>query len=103
MNYKLKIRCQHDFEPFARKILFAQHGDICRDQPYIQTVLYRLNAFFQCGDRQIFNLPPRHLKTSLCTIGGAAWQLGRKPIVENHYCHITAKIARLISFTNAVE
>jgi len=31
MNRKLKIRCQHDIEPFARKMLFAQHGDVYRD------------------------------------------------------------------------
>jgi len=79
MNRKLRIRCQHEFEPFARKMLFAQHGDVYRDQLYIQTVLYHLNDFFQFGDRQIFNLPPRHLKTSLCTICGAVWQLGKNP------------------------
>ena len=79
MNRKLRIRCQHDVELFGRKMLFKQHGDVYRDQTYMQTVLYHLSEFFQCGDRQIFNLPPRHLKTSLCTIVGATWQLGKNP------------------------
>jgi hypothetical protein len=79
MNRKLKIRCQHDFEPFARKMLFEQHGDVYRDHLYVQTVVYHLNEFLQCGDHLIVNLPPRSLKTSLCTTCVPAWELGKNP------------------------
>jgi predicted phage terminase large subunit-like protein len=51
--------------------------------PYIELVCAMLTDFERSeGARLVFNMPPRSLKTDLCTKVFAAWFLGRNPSLE---------------------
>jgi phage terminase large subunit-like protein len=69
-----------DLKAFSRKILLQLHGDRFEDEPYIGCVCDRLMQLERGALRRlIVNLPPRHLKTMLCSRIFTAWMLGRNP------------------------
>src|SRR4051794_18737947 len=79
MKQATRALCTQKFEFFARKILSPTLGDFYCDSPYTQTVLFYLEKFLTSGNHLMVAMPPRHLKTTLCTVCTAAWELGRNP------------------------
>lgn len=77
----LESALRTDFRSFFRKAFAELHsGDMPENARYIDVICDFLESF-DSGEfrRGIINLPPRHLKTVLCTVCLSAWILGRKP------------------------
>src|SRR5215203_1329561 len=79
MKQEIRALCRQKFEVFARRILPSLGDFYNDDSPYTRTVLFHLENFLGSNNNLIINMPPRHLKTTLCTVCVAAWQLGKNP------------------------
>jgi len=101
MFTNLKTALRKDFLVFARKAIVELDGTEVSDDRYVDYLAAKLMEFAD-GDirRLLINLPPRHLKTMLCTVCLAAWILAhhpRKKILVVTYCADLAEtIARAI-------
>lgn len=77
----LQTALRSDFRTFFKKAFATLHsGNMPEKARYIEVVCDFLDAL-DAGDfhRGVINLPPRHLKTFLCTVCLSAWTLGRNP------------------------
>jgi len=78
-NEILKI-VKFDFLAFARKALIELDGTRISDDRYLELLSSNLMDFADGKTRRLLiNLPPRHLKTQLCTVCFSAWILAQKP------------------------
>ena len=69
-----------DFLTFARMALRELDGTRISEDRYLELLASRLMDFADGkAKRLLVNLPPRHLKTQLCTVSFAAWILAHKP------------------------
>src|SRR6478672_8638702 len=69
-----------DFLTFARMALRELDGTRISEDRYLEMLASRLMDFAEGKTRRLLiNLPPRHLKTQLCTVSFAAWILAHKP------------------------
>jgi len=69
-----------DFLTFARKALREPGGTRISEDRYLELLASRLMDFAEGNTKRLLvNLPPRHLKTQLCTVSFAAWILAHKP------------------------
>ena len=88
-NPPLKAVLRKDFLAFARKAILGVEGTKIDKDPYLEYLTTELTDFIDGPtNRQIVNLPPRHLKTKLFSICLAAWRLAHDPFRENHGRHI---------------
>ena len=80
MGSRADLLVQSDFESFARKCFRSTHGELLGDQRYVSYLCAEIFAL-ERGEtsRLIINLPPRHLKSFVCTVCLAAWRLAQKP------------------------
>jgi predicted phage terminase large subunit-like protein len=95
-----------DFASFARKAFPYEHnGNVLGQDRYIDLLCYELNRVALGEERRLLiNLPPRHLKTFLCSICLPAWVLAHNPstktlIITNNDKlteEITYKIRRIL-------
>ena len=72
---------KRNFESFARKCFATLHpGELLGHQEYVSYLCGELEKVY-AGDtkRLIINLPPRHLKSFLCSVCLAAWWLAHRP------------------------
>jgi hypothetical protein len=76
MKPELAALCRRDFVTFGKKMVKEEIGEISE---YIDVVLFYLSSFLISGNRLMVNLPPRSLKTFLCSVCAAAWYLGNNP------------------------
>lgn len=69
-----------NFEAFTRKCFSNTTGKLLGKQPYVSFLCSEVAALDR-GDmtRLIINLPPRHLKSFVCTVCQAAWRLAHRP------------------------
>ena len=68
------------FESFVRKCFATLHpGELLGVQPYISYLCYEISQIFAGVIRLLINLPPRHLKSFICSVCLAAWWLGHRP------------------------
>src|SRR5215213_2628666 len=80
MKNEIGAPCRQNFEAFARIILRSSLGDFYKNSPYTRPILFYLEDLLKSNNTNlIINMPPRHLKTTLCTVCVAAWQLGKNP------------------------
>src|SRR5258705_9672987 len=81
MNDVMKRALRTDFRTFFKKAFAELHGgEMPEEARYIDVICDFLQDFDKREFRRgIINLPPRHLKTILCTICLAAWRLGHNP------------------------
>src|SRR6476646_9292261 len=69
-----------DFLAFARKALRELDGIRISDDRYVELLASHLMDFADSKTKRLLiNLPPRHLKTQLCTVCFAAWILAHNP------------------------
>jgi phage terminase large subunit-like protein len=78
---KLNAVVSRDFLAFAKKALFDLDGTTISDDRYVGFLAFHLANFAAGGSKRflLVNMPPRHLKTALCSIALAAWILGHDP------------------------
>jgi hypothetical protein len=75
----LKI-AQIDFLAFARIALRELDGTNVSDDRYLELLASNLMDFADGATKWLLiNLPPRHLKTQLCSVCFAAWILAHSP------------------------
>jgi predicted phage terminase large subunit-like protein len=68
------------FEPFVRMVFRHENdGRELGDEPYIPFICAGVEKAREEGARSVINMPPRHLKTSICTVSLSAWLLGLNP------------------------
>jgi predicted phage terminase large subunit-like protein len=75
-------RSKQLLENFFRFVAFAfyqVHGCKLGFQPYIMHLCLEMMAAVNDGARIIVNMPPRHLKSFVCTVCLVAWLLARDP------------------------
>ena len=83
MHSKLVAAVQSDFLAFAQLALRELDGTKLSDDRYLDLLATRLIELHDGSiKRLLINLPPRHLKTQLCTICFAAWLLANDPTVK---------------------
>jgi len=69
-----------DFESFTKKCFRSTHGELLGPQPYASHLCSEIAALDRSETtRLIINLPPRHLKSFVCTVCLAAWRLAQRP------------------------
>jgi len=80
MASKASVLIRHDFESFVRKCFRSTHSEVLGRQPYVQLLCTKISEVDR-GEtsRLIINLPPRHLKSFVCTVCLAAWRLAQAP------------------------
>ena len=80
MGSKADTLIRSDFESFTRNCFSSTHGESLGKQPYVSCLCSEIAAV-ERGEttRLIINLPPRHLKSFVCTICLAAWRLAQTP------------------------
>ena len=80
MQVEMKNVLRRDFLAFARKAILELSGTKLGKDPYLEYLATELLEFVD-GKRKrlLINLPPRHLKTSLCSVCLAAWKLAHEP------------------------
>ena len=71
---------REDFYLYVQRAFFALEGQLLEDNWHIEAVC---RALQQCYEgrrtRQIINLPPRHLKSLICSVFFTTWVLGHDP------------------------
>jgi predicted phage terminase large subunit-like protein len=71
---------RRDLEAFVRMSFRDENdGEELGDEPYTTFVCHRIAVAKDDGARLVFNLPPRHNKTTKCTVALSAWLLARNP------------------------
>src|SRR4051812_19959097 len=99
MTRELDAILRTDFLAFARKAIQELTGETLSNDPYLEYLGSELGRFI-AGDtrRLIVNLPPRHLKTYLCSICLAAWEFAHRPsariMIVTCAEHLAQSIAR---------
>ena len=80
MQVEMKNVLRRDFLAFARKAILELSGTKLGKDPYLEYLATELLEFVD-GKRKrlLINLPPRHLKTYLCSVCLAAWKLAHEP------------------------
>jgi hypothetical protein len=101
MNNDISKIVANDFLAFARVALRELDNTRISDDRYLELLASRLMDFAEGKTKRVLiNLPPRHLKTHLCSVCFAAWILAHNPatkIMVIAYGQDLAKdIARLI-------
>jgi predicted phage terminase large subunit-like protein len=101
MNRKLQMVLRGNFLAFARKAIVERDGTEVSDDRYIDYLAAILMDFVGGVTRRLLiNLPPRHLKTMLCTVCLAAWILAHRPktkiLVVTYCADLAETIARAI-------
>src|SRR3954451_20281898 len=83
-----------DFRIFLRKALLERLGNKLEDEAYIWVLADKLMDMIS-GDirRLVVNLPPRHLKTIICSQIFAAFFLGRFPSKDVMIVTLSDKLA----------
>src|SRR5262245_64491195 len=80
MNSEILNIVKVDFLAFARKALRELDGTRISEDRYLELLSSHLMDFADGKTKRLLiNLPPRHLKTQLCTVCFAAWVLAPKP------------------------
>lgn len=69
-----------DFKSFVRKCFSGTHSEVLGPQPYVHFLCSKISELDR-GEtsRLIINLPPRHLKSFVCSVCLAAWRLAQTP------------------------
>lgn len=106
MDEAVRAAIRADFQAFSDQAFAELHNDeMMGDDPYIGVVYdFVTGVWIGEASRGIINLPPRHLKTILCTVCLSAWELAHKPaskiiIVtygEDLSRNIAAKVRRIL-------
>src|SRR3954454_5420754 len=87
-----------DFPSFVRKVLREWLGDDLEDEAYIRLVADKLTEMISGEPRQlVVNLPPRHLKTIICSQIFPAFFLGRFPEKAVMIVTLSDRLAREIA------
>jgi phage terminase large subunit-like protein len=83
MRDKVRQLYRKDFFSFVAKALRENAINI-KNQPYLEIMIAMLKRLIsgEAKRRLVINLPPRHLKTWLCTVCFAAYFLARNPEME---------------------
>ena len=72
-----------DFLAFTRMALRELDGTRISKDRYLEMLASRLMDFAEGKTKRLLvNLPPRHLKTQLCTVCFAAWMLAHEPATK---------------------
>src|SRR5215510_15672513 len=80
MNSEILNIVKVDFLAFARMALRELDGTRISEDRYLELLSSHLMDFADGKTKRLLiNLPPRHLKTQLCTVCFAAWVLAHKP------------------------
>src|SRR5262249_15835912 len=80
MKRELTRVAQRDFLAFAKMVLHELDGTVIDNDPYIELLATHLMDFTdRSTKRLLINMPPRHAKSTICSIAGAAWILGHEP------------------------
>lgn len=79
MNERANL-LRRKFEAFVRMTFRGENdGQELGDEPYTTFVCRRVAAAKNDGARLVVNMPPRHNKTSYCTVALSSWLLARNP------------------------
>jgi len=82
MKLELKAALRNDFPSFVRKSFRETHPKKLAG-PYIDYASFKLEEIVVGSTtRLVVNVPPRHLKTFMCSVCLPAWILGRDPTAE---------------------
>ena len=92
---------RNDFLLFAQVALRELDGTEMSDDRYLELLASELMRLADgSSKRLLINLPPRHLKTQLCTICFAAWLLAQRPqekiLIVSYSQELAEDIARAI-------
>ena len=83
MNSEISKIVALDFLAFARKALRELDRVLISDDRYVELLASNLMDFADGKTKRLLiNLPPRHLKTQLCTVCFAAWMLAHEPTTK---------------------
>jgi predicted phage terminase large subunit-like protein len=83
MNSEISKIVALDFLAFARKALRELDRVLISDDRYVELLASNLMDFADGQTKRLLiNLPPRHLKTQLCTVCFAAWMLAHEPATK---------------------
>ena len=96
-----RLIAKHDFLAFAQIALRELDGTEISDDRYLEALESELMRLADGSSKRLLvNLPPRHLKTMLCTICFAAWLLAHHPrekiLVVSYSQELAQEIARAI-------
>ena len=75
---------RHDLLSFTDRCMHELHGGNGMDRGWhLELMASELMAVFQGANRRLLiNLPPRHLKSVLCSVAFPAWVLGHNPAAQ---------------------
>ena len=101
MKNEIKSVLRTDLPAFARKAIRELDGTSISNDLYVE---YLASNLIDCDDgktrRLIINLPPRHIKTLMCSVSFPAWILAHKPnskiLVVTYSQDLAGMIARSI-------
>src|SRR5690349_16287145 len=89
---------RQDFYAFVRRAYAEFHGDAKIKGKYVKWLCQRLSLFATDGaDRIVVNMPPRHLKTFVCSTCLPAYILGHNPRARIMVVSYGEELAREIS------
>ena len=96
-----RLIAKHDFLAFAQIALRELDGTEISDDRYLEALESELMRLADGSSKRLLvNLPPRHLKTMLCTICFAAWLLAHHPrekiLMVSYSQELAQEIARAI-------
>jgi predicted phage terminase large subunit-like protein len=95
-NFDKALR--QDFLAFSAKALRKLDGTVINDDRYLEVVASYLDSFAAGSTKKlVVNLPPRHLKTKLCTICLIAWLLAHDPSLKIMVVSYSQELAKDIA------
>lgn len=69
-----------DFRTFVKKAFETLSGDEFLNSPYIDVLCYKLMQVYKGeSNKIIINIPPRYLKSTICSVAFPAWVFGKNP------------------------
>jgi predicted phage terminase large subunit-like protein len=88
-----------NFENFVRMVFRGENdGRELGREPYIGYLCHKISEVKANGARLVINLPPRHLKTTIGSVGLSAWLLGLNPAEKILIVTYSAQLATEIGY-----